>query len=483
MVMNDNLEILVRGLIALPKEKPYVEFKMNESDPNYIGIRIAALSNMAALSERSCAYMVWGIDDSTHEIHGTSVHFSNWKKGNEDIIPYWRNMLSPRIELYGHDLVIDGKDVAVLEIQAASYVPTKYQSIAYCRIDTYTKPLKDYPETERRLWSILDHLPAELRSVAANIGANEAEELMDVAGYFHSVGRNMPSTEGERTRYLLDEGFLSDSGYEKYSITALGALLFGKDIGRFRSLEGKQIRIVRYEGNDRLWTKGREAFANGYALSFEQAFVSIMKSIQSADQFSNGIRVDAYRLPPIAVREALTNAIIHQDLLEGYGPLIEVFQDRIEVSSAGDLGVSPDRIIDIVPKPRNKALAMFLRRINIGDSAGSGFDKMALAMEKEHLMAPLIEENPTGVRLTLFMEKTFDTMSQDEKLLCLYDHAVLKYLDHRPATNGSVRERFGLPVSAKYQISRLLSISVEKGLLKKKEDSGKKDAFYLPYWA
>ncbi|MGN1083664.1 MAG: helix-turn-helix domain-containing protein, partial [Lachnospiraceae bacterium] len=72
-----NLEKLIRELIRLSDETPWVEFKHNNYEPEMIGKDISALANSAALYEKSCAYMIWGIQDETHEIIGTEYNLQN----------------------------------------------------------------------------------------------------------------------------------------------------------------------------------------------------------------------------------------------------------------------------------------------------------------------------------------------------------------------------------------------------------------------
>lgn len=67
----ENLDRLVTELLKLPRETQWVEFKCNNYDPRMIGEDISALANSATLYEKRCAYMIWGIDDITHEIVGT----------------------------------------------------------------------------------------------------------------------------------------------------------------------------------------------------------------------------------------------------------------------------------------------------------------------------------------------------------------------------------------------------------------------------
>lgn len=80
-----NLERLVNELRKYPNETPWLEFKHNNYAPDMIGKDISALSNSATLYEKSCAYMLWGVDDTTHEIVGTDYNLQSLKKGNQEI--------------------------------------------------------------------------------------------------------------------------------------------------------------------------------------------------------------------------------------------------------------------------------------------------------------------------------------------------------------------------------------------------------------
>ena len=88
----ENLELLVRELIKLKNEVPWVEFKHNNYRPEMIGEDISALANAATLNEKKCAYMLWGIEDDTHEIVGTDYNLQNLKKGNQELENWLRGL-------------------------------------------------------------------------------------------------------------------------------------------------------------------------------------------------------------------------------------------------------------------------------------------------------------------------------------------------------------------------------------------------------
>ncbi len=73
---------LARALRLLPGETEWVEFKGNDSNPQTIGRNISALANGAALNGKASASMIWGIEDKTRAVIGTTFSPSTAKKGN-----------------------------------------------------------------------------------------------------------------------------------------------------------------------------------------------------------------------------------------------------------------------------------------------------------------------------------------------------------------------------------------------------------------
>ena len=66
------LNTLLKSLRALPHETEWVEFKHNDAEPEEIGEYVSALSNSSALLGKEAGYVVWGIENETHKIVGTS---------------------------------------------------------------------------------------------------------------------------------------------------------------------------------------------------------------------------------------------------------------------------------------------------------------------------------------------------------------------------------------------------------------------------
>jgi ATP-dependent DNA helicase RecG len=79
------LASVVRELCKLARETEWVEFKRNNDNPREVGEYLSALSNAAALADKAFAYLVWGVDDSTRAVVGTTVTPISDKIGNEEL--------------------------------------------------------------------------------------------------------------------------------------------------------------------------------------------------------------------------------------------------------------------------------------------------------------------------------------------------------------------------------------------------------------
>ena len=75
---------------------------------------ISALSNSAILNNKPNAYLIWGINDKTHEIIGTNFKPTAEKIGNENLDNWLLRLLEPKIEYRFYEVNIDGKHIVLL---------------------------------------------------------------------------------------------------------------------------------------------------------------------------------------------------------------------------------------------------------------------------------------------------------------------------------------------------------------------------------
>lgn len=373
---------LLEELRKLPAETPWVEFKGNNSNPDDIGEYLSALSNAAALEGKANGYMVWGIDDATHEVTGTTFSPPAAKKGNEDLEPWLVRLLNPRLHFRFHSFDHEGKPVVILEIPRASGKPTAFSGTEFIRVGSYRQKLKDHPQLERDLWRTFDTTPFESRLAKEHVDAGDVLALLDYPSYFQLLGRPLPETRAAILDVLADDLMVLPDGGGAWNITNLGAILFARSLGDFRPLDRKSVRVIVYEGRGRLKTRQEKEGQKGYASGFEGLISYVNGLLPRNEVIGQALRKEVPMYPELAVRELVANALVHQDFsVTGAGPMVEIFSDRMEITNPGLPLVKTDRFLDTPPRSRNEALASFMRRVGVCEERGSGIDKVVFEAE------------------------------------------------------------------------------------------------------
>ncbi|MFH1958307.1 MAG: ATP-binding protein [bacterium] len=477
---------LVKELRALPDETEWIEFKHNYVNHQEIGEYISALSNSAALSGKVMGYLVWGIEDKTHNIIGTDFRPKSLKVGNEELENWLLRLLTPKINFRFYELqTVQGK-VVILEIDRAFRHPVQFQGKEYIRIGTYKKLLKEFPEKERQLWRIFDTTPFEELNAGEKLNADDIIHLLDYPSYFELTAQPLPDSKSGIISRLLEDSMITKDTASMYSITNLGAILYAKNLDKFKNLKRKSVRVIVYKDTTRLNTIKEQIGNKGYAAGFKGLTEFINTLIPSNEVISKTFRKNIPMYPEIAVRELVANAIIHQDLfIHGTSPMIEIFSDRMEITNPGKPLVNTERFLDSPPKSRNEVLASFMRRIGVCEERGSGVDKVVFQTELYQLPAPLFEVIEDNTRVTLFAHRPLKKMDRNERIRATYLHACLKYVQKQYLTNSTLRERFGITKENSAMVSRIIKEASKGEMIKllDPDNESRKYAKYVPFWA
>lgn len=481
----DYLAGLVRELIKLPAEVAWVEFKHNNANPQELGEYVSALANAAALDGKVYAYLLWGIANDDHAIVGTTFDPSTARKGNEPLESWLLRLLAPKIHFRFDQVTVDEKSLVLLEINRAAHRPVAFRGIEYIRVGEVKKPLKETPELERELWRIFDTTAFEELVAAERLDADEVLRKLDYPAYFDLLEAPLPKTPDGILNALADDRLIRPCPAGGWDINNLGALLFAKHLTDFHTLRRKAMRVIQYRGKGRVETIREQIGDKGYACGFEGLIGYINGILPSNEVIGQALRETVPMFPELAVRELVANALIHQDLhATGMGPMVEIFEDRIEITNPGIPLVDTDRFVDTPPRSRNEGLASLMRRFGICEERGSGIDKVIVQVELYQLPAPLFEVPPDATRVVLFAHKDLKEMVKNERVRACYLHACLRYVTRQKMTNTSLRERFGIADQNAADASRLLKEAVSAGAIAIEDPSvGTRSRSYLPFWA
>lgn len=482
----ENVELLIQQLIAQEHETEWLEFKVENCTPDMIGEDISALANGASYCERPCAYMIWGVDDTTHDIVGTSFDYERTRIGGQELQGWLRRMLSPNASFTFQKVMIAEKALVLLVIYKAISHPVSFKKVEHIRVGSYTKKLNEFPAMASKLWANIHEIKFETLIAKSDLSAEEALRMLNYTAYFDLTEQPQPTTQEGLLECMMREDIIHKLDNNLYAISNMGALLFAKQLSDFPRIARKAIRVVQYKGNNKIEMLKEYSGTKGYAVGFE-GLISFIEAILPSQEIIDGaLRRTIASYPTLAIREVVANALIHQDFsISGAGPVVEIFEKRIEITNPGVPLVDVQRIVDTPPKSRNESIASFMRRLHICEELGTGWDKIVSTCEAQLLPAPKINLYGESTQVTLFAEIPFNNIVQEDKLWACYLHACIHYISGGESiTNASVRARFGLADSASASVSRLIRDAVREKLIKPLDPhTAPRYMRYVPYWA
>jgi predicted HTH transcriptional regulator len=199
--------------------------------------------------------------------------------------------------------------------------------------------------------------------------------------------------------------------------TVGGVLLFGRD--RERHFPDAWIQAGRFDGLDKSQILDRAEFRSLPVGAIEDAIAFIEKhSLYSAD-IGRVRRMDRWNLPPVAVREAVINAVAHADYAQRGAPIrISIFDDRLEIENPGLLpfGLTVADLEHGISKLRNRVIGRVFHALGLIEQWGSGIQRMTAACREAGLPDPRFEEIATRFRVTIFTSQvnrpTLDDIDQ-----------------------------------------------------------------------
>ncbi|MBF0270862.1 MAG: putative DNA binding domain-containing protein [Magnetococcales bacterium] len=475
---------LINDLRALPNETPWVEFKQDNTHPEMIGRLASALANSCRLEDRERAYVLWGIDDSTHRVVGSAFDPDGGKVGNQGLAIWLNQALQSSVAFQFR--VVDHPDgrVVILEIPPALLAPVMFKGTPFIRIGSATTNLTDHPVHYHALIERLRPYTWEHGMAQGYVTSEEVLDLLDDSKYLQLTGQPRPDSRAGILERLEADRLIGRDAGARWNITNLGAILFARDMRKFDpSLARKAVRFVAYDGRDRTRTvTHRRDWIQGYAAGFEEWVGYLNGLLPQNEHIGQAFREEHPLFPALAIRELLVNALIHQDMtVSGTGPSIELFSDRIEITNPGKPLMQADRMIDLPPRSRNESLAALMRRMRLCEEQGSGLDKVIAQVELFQLPPPLFRVGEDSMQVVLYGPRSFADMTQDERIRACYHHAVLKCLSGDRMKNATLCERFGIDKKNAAMASGVLQKALAAGLIKPADPEHPR-AGYVPAW-
>ena len=327
----EDLHILLEELTAHDTETQWIEFKLGKGSitNEQIGEYISAMSNGATISNQPFGYLIWGIDDTTHEVKGTNFYFTTAKQGNQDLELWIRNLLHPKINFEIFEFEYQNKNVVILRIPAAKAEPTHFKKKAYIRIGSNKTDLRNFPEYVRIIYNSLEDWSAK---IIENASINDLDEkAIKVAKIkFKEKSSNTSfynQIDDWDTQTFLDKAKITING----KITNTAILLLGKEESSHYLLPSIAEITWKLETEE----KAYEHFSCPLLLNTTKVLQKIrnIKYKFFPDNELLATTVDKYDTRTIL--EALHNCIAHQDYSLNKRIIVSEKIDKLIFTNAG----------------------------------------------------------------------------------------------------------------------------------------------------
>lgn len=229
------------------------------------------------------------------------------------------------------------------------------------------------------------------------------------------------------------------------------------------------IQFAKYAGNDVANLIENEDY--GFC-SLVKATDNILNKLQLENKTFTKIesttRQEIKRFNFDAVKELVTNAIIHNDWSNGYSPKFEIFDNKLVISSNGGIqeGVNQEEFLEGFSNPRNPELMRIFRDLKFVEQLGTGIQRVLRVYPKD-----IFEFFPNHIRVTIYFNSNrFMEENSLKKKIATYDinetqKSILNLIVNNPnVTQEELGKLLGLTVKT---ISRNFKTLIENNYVKR----------------
>jgi len=207
-----------------------------------------------------------------------------------------------------------------------------------------------------------DFFAKRIRNSISKIKSNRQDlSFEQLKIYYEAIDRNLNDKFAQNLELLNEDGYLN---YVAYLLA---------------DHNGTSIKVAKYKGLNRVNLVENNEY--GYC-SLVKATKQVLDKLELENKTRSKItykeRENQRLWNPIALREAVINAIIHNDYTNEVPPKFELFDDRIEITSSGGLpdSLNQEEFFEGVSIPRNKELMRVFKDLDMVEQLGSGVPRI-----------------------------------------------------------------------------------------------------------
>ena len=293
------------------------------------------------------------------------------------------------------------REVLLIRVNRGDMAPYRYRDESFRRVGNTNRKLSRDDEHQMFLERVHGQQRWENQIVEDwSLEDLDISELQRSANEAIRIGRLSAPLPDSPEETLRGMGLLKDGALSRAAI-----VLFGQERRLATASDWTQclLRAARFRGVDRTEFLDNQQFrGNAFALlAHAERFMRDRLPIAGRFTPDSFVRIDEPLYPPLALREALANALCHRDYTSGGGSVsVGIYDDRLEITSTGPLhfGLTSEMLFqphDSQPWNPLIANAFYLR--GIIERWGRGTIRMAELTTEAGLPPPEIEDNPVSV--------------------------------------------------------------------------------------
>ena len=383
------------------REKDTTELKTSFSDIHAIGRSIASFST------KNGGKIYVGVDDNACPI-GT-----NCSKGIKDRLITLARTINPiatiSVDLVKHD---SEKDlyVVIIHVEKGKGVHS-YLNVPYERRGAINHPLTtdEVFELQKNIKKVyFDELPATCEERPAIISDIDETKVKD---FLKSV-KNI-NDEGFNLKRFANSHNLFINGDMKVKNVAI--MIFGKNVKKF--IPQSKISICEFS-SENITDDFIKTEIEGDLITILKRTMFDIKKRMKVYSFIRGFqRIDIPEYPEEALKEAITNAVIHRDYFDDNTEIfIKIFKDRIEILNPAKFPFHNWTWEEIEKSGssvrRNPRCAEFFESLNLMEKEGTGLGRIKQKISEHGLPNPKIEVGEKTFKITFYNQQ-----KQPQKLL------------------------------------------------------------------
>ncbi len=365
--------------------------------------------------------------------------------------------IDPKLDVRYEEIRYQDKTVIAITCNSGKKKPYTVSGAIFIRIGpnsqkiTSVEEMRDFFQQSERIF--FDEVPCNSIALRDDFDSNAFNTFLSKAGISNLLDQKILQ---ENLKLITEEGKLKNGA----------ALFFAKDVQRF--FENAIVRCVQYKGMDKRFPIDKKDMVGNLVQQYDQSIIYILSKLNLKYEIeSQGFkpRKEILEIPEVVFKEVIINALTHRDYYDkGACIMIEIFDDRLEVSNPGGLvnGIPRDQF-GKRSLSRNPLVFGLFARINLVEQIGSGIARIRDTMNEAGLSPPIF--NVEGIfTVTLMRPIDFDKwLADNNDRFGETKLKVLRLLHANPTTSKSaIAKEVGISTTA---IDRHISVLREAGVL------------------